>query len=90
MHFACPQRLAGFYVLVDMYRADPSGINPFFSVFTSCLETGTSLCEQHFLKALLVAANNRDLARQTPTELLKEYSSRSSGVNLPDLAALRR
>ena len=77
-------------MLVDMYRSDPSGVNPFFSVFTSCLETGTSLCEQHFLNALLVAANNRDLARQTPAQLLKEYSSRTSGVKLPDLAALRR
>ena len=85
-----PQRLAGFYVLVDLYRSNASGMNPFFSVFIGCLEQGTSACEQHFISTLLSGGLSAGLSEKSPTELLKEYSSRGPVVSMPELTALRK
>ncbi len=47
------KRLQAFYVLHDLYKAEPPAGNPFLPVFIDAIKADTSLCERTFVINLL-------------------------------------
>lgn len=55
-HCDSSQRIAAFYVLCDLYRQEPLGVNPFVPVFVQSLEHRSSPAEKQFLVDLISSA----------------------------------
>lgn len=82
------QRIAAFYVLCDLYRQEPLGVNPFVPVFVQSLEHRSSPAEKQFLVDLISSAPaSRESAAHTPKKTLAALHMRGT-TDVPDLKTL--
>jgi hypothetical protein len=49
------QRIAGWFILYDLFRSDVHGTNPFLPVFVDGMKKATSTAEKQFLVHLATA-----------------------------------
>ena len=83
------ERIVAFYVLVDLYRNESSGTNPFLPVFLEALDKRVDVCEKNFLVHLLCSPpSNREAAKKSASEIISEFSSAAMAMDMPDVNAL--
>eukprot|EP00741_Cyanophora_paradoxa_P012463 tig00020610_g12042.t1 len=85
------QRIAAFFILFDLYKAEEPGSNPFLSVFVDALERqNLDPSERQYLISLLCSPSP-ELPQKSANEVLAAYSPEAgSALPMPDLESVKR
>lgn len=87
------QRVAGWFILCELYRNDGYATNPFLPLFVDNFRKQSTVAEKQFLAHLLSSStSNKELAKKSSKAVFAEYAAHAaSGVeDLPDLNTLLR
>jgi hypothetical protein len=84
-----PQRLTVYFLLFDVYRRHPSGVNPFVPVFVDAASPASGVANHERLfsqKLLLSAPTDRSVASKSSHDHMEVLSAPSSSHKSPDLS----
>ncbi|KAA0163115.1 hypothetical protein FNF31_02938 [Cafeteria roenbergensis] len=86
-----PQRLAVYFILFDVYRKHPLGVNPFVPVFINALSPGAGVApaERRFAQQLLLSSTTDEaIGQRVPAALAEDLAASTAALKTPDLSVI--
>lgn len=83
-----PQRIAGWYILYDVFRSEVHGTNPFLPVFVDCLRKTASNAEKLLLVHLVTSPAFAREVGLSSSNLMPDFSAYDRGRALSALLTM--